>query len=234
MDRIIIGLLKVIFSVIVCITICFIIRKLFPITKELSRKLVHFSLLAVLTVWTYAFDDYLDIVISVFVISLIIYILFLILKKFNALSFFSSIAAERSNDELRKSLVAVSVMFMIVIGIDEGIFDSRTLALASIYAWGPGDAMAALIGKKYGKTKIGKEKKKSFEGTLAMFIFSFISVLLTLLINKEYALYQAIIVSTVTALVTSIVELHVTSAYDTFFCPISAMIVLIIMKILIK
>ena len=47
-------------------------------------------------------------------------------------------------------------MFMLAVGVCWGRLGDRNLALASIFAWGPGDAAAALVGKRYGKNKIGK------------------------------------------------------------------------------
>ena len=48
-------------------------------------------------------------------------------------------------------------MFMLAVGVCWGWLGDRNLALASIFAWGPGDAAAALVGKRYGKNKIGKK-----------------------------------------------------------------------------
>lgn len=59
------------------------------------------------------------------------------------------------------------------------ITKDKLLALAVIYAWGYGDAFAALIGTKFGKHKI--YKKKSLEGTLAMLTTSFITLIVILI-----------------------------------------------------
>ena len=70
------------------------------------------------------------------------------------------LTSERSPGELRKSLCALCLMFMLVTAVCWGWLGERRLALAAIFAWGPGDAAAALIGKRYGKTRLGKAKKK--------------------------------------------------------------------------
>lgn len=62
----------------------------------------------------------------------------------------------------------VYTMFAVVVTICWGFFGDKNLALVSLYAWGFGDAAAALIGKKFGKHKIKApmlDGKKSYEGT---------------------------------------------------------------------
>ena len=49
------------------------------------------------------------------------------------------------------------------------------------FAWAPGDAAAALIGKMFGRHKIGISGKKSMEGSGAMAFCSFVGVLCVLL-----------------------------------------------------
>jgi len=56
--------------------------------------------------------------------------------------------------------------------------------LASVLAWGLGDAAAALVGKRFGRHFVrGRlvEGCKSLEGTFAMFVVSFISVMIVLI-----------------------------------------------------
>jgi len=53
--------------------------------------------------------------------------------------------------------------------------------IAGILPMAFGDAAASLVGQKWGHHKLGKLSKKSFEGTTAMFLVTFISVTLSLL-----------------------------------------------------
>jgi CDP-diglyceride synthetase len=67
-----------------------------------------------------------------------------------------------------------------------GWFGEKYLVIASVFAWGLGDAAAALVGKYFGQHYIeGRlvEGRKSLEGTFAMFVVSFVSVMVVLLIH---------------------------------------------------
>ena len=106
------------------------------------------------------------------------------------------------------------------------------LAIACILAWGPGDAAAALIGKPFGRHKIGREKRKSLEGSIAMFVVSFISVFLCLNYYGKYGILATVIVSILTAFASTVAELVVSNGYDTFYCPVTAMVVIAISEVL--
>ena len=102
--------------------------------------------------------------------------------------------------------------------------------MASLYAWGIGDAAAALIGKQFGKHKInapGLDGKKSYEGTLAMFFVSFISVFSILLYRGGLEIIFCIVISVIVGVVSAIVELYSKDGNDTVFCPLSAMVTLL-------
>ena len=118
-------------------------------------------------------------------------------------------------------------MFSLVILVCWGIFNDKYLVLLSIFAWGFGDALAALIGTKFGKHKL--YKKKSYEGTIAMFVTSFISVFTILLFRGVIPWYFNLIVAFVTALVATTVELFTPNGLDTATCPIASMLSTLLM-----
>ena len=132
--------------------------------------------------------------------------------------------------EIKKSLIHVFVMFSIVITISWGLMGTKYIALAVIFAWGLGDAAAALVGKKHGKIHIeGKyiDGKKTLEGSFAMFLVSFFVIIIILLINTELSWYYNLIISITTAIVNSLVELHTKHGLDTITCPVSIILVLL-------
>ena len=178
-----IGFVYGIGSIAVCAGLVFVIRKFFPVSPEVSRKLLHFSLILVLVAWLYAYETWIAAVLSMAALVLVIYLILSWIDKHEVFAVLSEVTSERRPGEMKKSLCAAGLMFVLVTSVCWGLLHDRSLALASIFAWGPGDAAAALIGKRYGKTKIGREKKKSLEGTLAMFIFSFLSILPIMIIG---------------------------------------------------
>ena len=124
----------------------------------------------------------------------------------------------------------VFTMFAIVVAICWGIFGDKYLALASLYAWGIGDAFAALIGKQFGKHKIKAPKldgKKSYEGTGSMFTVSFLTVTTILLCRGGLGIVPCLIIALVVALVAAVTELYSKNGNDTIICPLSAMVVLL-------
>ena len=154
------GLLYVVGTYFLCASSVLFIRKIVSVPPEVSRKLLHLSAIIVLTVWLYAFADWriTEVTIVVFAVAAHpILLLLLSIKDRPSASSLSNISSERSPGELHKSLSASYLMFMLAVGVCWGWLGDRNLALASIFAWGPGDAAAALVGKRYGKNKIGKK-----------------------------------------------------------------------------
>ena len=153
-----------------------------------------------------------------------------ILKVAEHIKQYSSFTTERKKGELKASLMLVYTMFAIVVTVCWGFFDDKYLALASLYAWGIGDAFAALIGKKYGKHKIhapGLDGKKSYEGTFSMFIISFLTVFAILMYRGGMKTIFCAIISILVAAVSAVTELYSKNGNDTVICPISAMLALL-------
>lgn len=111
---------------------------------------------------------------------------------------------ERKSGELKNSLIFVFGMFALVISICLGVFNDRLLALGVIYSWGFGDAFAALIGTKFGKHRI--YKKKSLEGSVAMFIVAFITVLTVLLCKGTICVYLYLTYTGITTIIKELKE----------------------------
>ncbi len=99
-----------------------------------------------------------------------------------------------------------------------------------MFAWGLGDAAAALVGKRFGRHYIeGKlvEGRKSLEGTLAMFAVSFLSVLMVLLLHGSLAWYGCVQTAALTAAACAVVELYTKGGMDTLTCPFAAAFIMI-------
>ena len=169
--RILQGLLYVVGTYFLCASSVLFIRKIVSVPPEVSRKLLHLSAIIVLTVWLYAFADWriTEIIIVVFAVAAHPILLLLLSIKDRSIkdrptaSSLSNISSERSPGELHKSLSASYLMFMLAVGVCWGLLGDRNLALASIFAWGPGGAAAALVGKRYGKNKIGRSGKNPWK-----------------------------------------------------------------------
>lgn len=201
-------------------------RVLIKIPDELFRKILHFILLGSIFTFAFAFDTWWVSALAAIIFELVVYPILVLCEHIKN---YSKITTERKKGELKTSLLLVFTMFAVVISVCWGIFNDRYLVIASILAWGVGDAFAALIGKKYGKHKV-KDKhadgKKSYEGTLAMFISSFISVAVVLTFRGGLTPVGYIVIPVATAAASAIAELYSKNGLDTVICPLTAMVVI--------
>lgn len=203
-----------------------IVRFLIKMPDELFRKILHFVLLGSVFVFVFAFDTWWMSALASIIFEVVVYPILIIFEKFKN---YSEITTERKKGELKASLLLVFTMFAVVIAVCWGLFNDRLLVIASILAWGVGDAFAALVGKKYGKHKIKAkytDGKKSYEGTIAMFVSSLVSVAAVLIFRGGLSTVGYVLIPIVTAAVSAIAELYSKNGMDTVICPISAMIVI--------
>ena len=201
---------------------CFI-----KIPNELFRKILHGILLGSLFIFIFAFDTWWIVALEAVAFAIIVYPILMFFEGFKG---FSQLTTERKAGELKKSLLLVFFMFATVVIVCWGWMGDKYLVLASVSAWGFGDAAAAMIGKRFGKHKITwryTDGKKSLEGSLAMFVVSMISVAIVLLIRGGLNLVGYVVVSSVVALVSAVAELYSKGGNDTVICPVSAMVVLL-------
>ena len=118
------------------------------------------------------------------------------------------------------------VSFAILIPI---LWQFPAILVTSLMPMTWGDAFAAIIGKRFGAhTYSAMGQTKSIEGSLAMFVFSFVAVTLTFLIF--YApLTTSLIVGIVVALVTTMVEAFSPWGLDNLTVPIASAILLMLL-----
>lgn len=202
-------------------------RFLIKIPNELFRKILHCILLGSLLMFTFAYGEWWISALAAVIFEIIVYPLLIVLERFKN---FSEITTERKKGELKSSLLLVFTMYAVVVTICWGWLGDKYLALAAIYAWGFGDAAAALVGKKFGKHKIKwkiTDGKKSMEGSLSMFVVSFISVMIILSYRGGLSVVAIIVTSFVTAVLSTLAELCSKDGNDTVICPMSAMVVLV-------
>lgn len=202
-------------------------RMLIKIPDELFRKILHSILLGSLLIFVFCFPDWLSAALGAAGFAIAVYPILLMLERMRG---FSRVTTERKKGELRASLLLVFGMFAVVISVCWGWLGDRWLVLASVYAWGWGDATAALAGKRWGKHKIRfgpTDGKKSIEGSAAMFFISLISVTVILLCRGGFGVAGYLVIPPVTALVSTVAELYSKDGYDTAICPLSAMAALL-------
>lgn len=211
----------------ICASSALLLHAFFPIPSEVFRKLLHMILLGSLSVWVFAFPTWQMSALTSVAFALLVYPL---LSLAEHLKGFSQLLTERKTGEIKHSLLLVFAMYALVISICWGWLGDKLLGLASIYAWGFGDAAAALVGKRFGKHPLrwkGLNGKKTAEGTFAMFAVSFCSVVCVLMLRGGLPFAGLLFIAAITAAVSALVELYTPNGMDTFTCPMAAMAVLL-------
>lgn len=227
MNPILLGTLNLIIYFVIAAGTALLCRLFFTIPDEIFRKTLHFILLGSFLVFIFSYPTWKITALSAILFEILVYPVLIFFERFKG---YSSLTTERKKGELKNSLLLVFTMFAIVVAICWGIFSDKYLALASLYAWGIGDAFAALIGKKFGKHKIKAPKldgKKSYEGTLSMFAVSFITVTVILFYRGGLDVIPCLTTSLIVAAVSTVTELYSKNGNDTIICPLSAMAALL-------
>ncbi len=211
----------------VCAVSALVARCFVTMPDEVFRKILHCIVLVSILVFTYGFDTWwLAAVAALMLVAMI----FPVVALAERICDFSQLLVERKPGEIKRSLVVAFCMFAALIAVCWGWMGEKYLVVASVFAWGFGDAAAALVGKRFGRHYIeGRlvEGRKSLEGTLAMFAVSFITVLLVLLVSGSLAWYAYVPTALLTAVVCALVELYTRGGMDTLTCPLAAAAILI-------
>ena len=152
---------------------------------------------------------------------------------------YDRLVTQKSPGELKKSLSMYFAMLALLTAVLWGIFQHPLLAAASVLMWGTGDAAAALVGIPFGKHKIpGKlsDGKKSWEGSIAMFLTAWICGCIVLKMGEETAAAvsfagSAFLCSGAGALAGTIAEFLSPGELDTVTVPTSIAIILLILSV---
>ena len=143
---------------------------------------------------------------------------------------FTKFTTQRKEGEFASSMVLAFVVMTLSIAVCWGVFGSRHLVLACVYAWGVGDAFAALVGKQFGRHKLRfryADPRKSVEGSAAMFVTSALAVLLVLLSQDRLPPAAYAVIPAAGAGAAALVEMITRDGRDTLYCPAAAMLVII-------
>jgi dolichol kinase len=203
------------------------LRRLIRIPDELFRKMLHFILLFSYIPFAFAFETWWRSVILAVAMEIIIYP---ILAQAEHLPMFSSFVNERKSGEFKHSLILAFTMLAVCNTVCWGVLGDKYLGLACMYAWGVGDAFAALVGKRFGRHKITwkyADRHKSVEGSAAMFVTSAIAAACVLLAHHHLTLPAYLVIPVVGAGAATVVEMVSKGGYDTVLCPTAAMAVMI-------
>ncbi|MGI6735402.1 MAG: phosphatidate cytidylyltransferase [Bacilli bacterium] len=178
--------------------------------------------------FTYIFDYWWTSLISLALFMSVALVGLTIIEKY---SFYPELLAERKPGEIKRSISIAFIVFMTIIGVVWGILgkEYKYIIIASVLAWGIGDALAALVGKRE-KTKVITNKlvksTKTIEGSVAMFVSSAIVIFLVIYFMGNNPIWYSIIISLVAGVVATLTEMWTKEGWDTLSVPIAVMIIL--------
>lgn len=202
-------------------------RALVKIPNELFRKILHFILLGAYIPLVFAFQTWWKA--SALALGLI-GVFYPVLALAEKLPAYGAFITQRKKGEIKNSMILALTMMALSTCVCWGIFGDRYLVLACVYAWGVGDAFAAIVGKQFGKHKFRvkfADPHKSVEGTIAMFLSSGIAVTVVLLVRGGLGFGSCLLIAMAASAVTASVELCTRGGFDTFTCPAAAMVVIL-------
>lgn len=192
-----------------------IIYKRFDV--ELSRKFVHiFSSLFALS-FPFIISNHLTLLfLSIF------FSIFIFIFKFY-----------KNKDSLLKSVVDIDrktigeILFPMSIYLVFIFSKEYYFYLISLLVLALSDALAAIIGKKYGKIKIPIEQDfKTLEGSLTFFIITFLAVKIPLILFSNFHLLNIILISFIIAILITMLELISIYGTDNIFIPLGGLFLL--------
>jgi len=208
--------------------ILIIVRFTTNVPDYIFRKLLHVVAFTSIIPLAYSTNIwFIAVAVEIFFLIIVIAALWF----FEKFSFYKKLFVEKRKHEVILSFITLFSLIAIMLAIFWGLLGEmhKYIAIAAIMAWGPGDAVAAIVGKKYGNHKLqGKmiEGVKSVEGSVGMAITSFVCVLPILLLMSNHPWYISLAFSLLVAPLASLTELFTKKGFDTITVPIVSAIVL--------
>jgi len=208
--------------------ILIIVRFTTNVPDYIFRKLLHVVAFTSIIPLAYSTNIwFIAVAVEIFFLIIVIAALWF----FEKFSFYKKLFVEKRKHEVILSFITLFSLIAIMLAIFWGLLGEmhKYIAIAAIMAWGPGDAVAAIVGKKYGNHKLqGQmiEGVKSVEGSVGMAITSFVCVLPILLLMSNHPWYISLAFSLLVAPLASLTELFTKKGFDTITVPIVSAIVL--------
>ncbi len=158
-------------------------------------------------------------------------VIYPLLALFEKEPWYPRLFVEKRKGEIKCSMLMLFLMFAALTALCWGLFGERVLCAASILMWGTGDAAAALTGIPLGKHKARlpfTDGKKSWEGSGAMFLVSFLVGSVVLIFLQEMPAPRGLLTAAAGALVGAAAELFSPSELDTVTVPAAIALVLLL------
>ena len=206
---------------VVCASLLVILRFTTKVPDYIFRKLLHFVAFLSILPLVYCTDIWW---IAVAAVVLFLLVIIFVLHIAEGFAFYKPLFVEKGKHEVIISFVSLFGLIGLLLAAFWGGFgpECRYIAVGAIMAWGPGDAVAAIVGKTRGKHKLrGKwiEGTKSIEGSVGMAVTAFLCTLPVLLTMSALPWYISLLFAVLVAPAASLTELYTRKGFDTITVP---------------
>lgn len=218
--------------IVLAVCLLLLIRFLFKPDREVFRKILHTAAYCCSAAFVGFTENWLPASLASALVAAIVYPLLALGER---LSCYSAFFNQRRPGEVKRSMLLLFLTFSVLNAFGWGVMHSRWLSVCAILMWGPGDAAAALVGRRFGRHKITlplADRKKSWEGSLAMTAVSFLCGAVCLTLCGVFPLGKALFAALMTAPAAACVELITKNGDDTVTVPTVNMLVLSLLTIL--
>lgn len=211
-------------------TVLIVVRFTTKVPDYVFRKLLHIVAFTSILPLVFCTEDVRAACIAEIAFLVLVIVALLVCEKF---PFYKSLFVEKGKHEVLVSFVMLFGLMTVLMAVFWGGFgaDFKYIAVGAIMAWGPGDAAAAIVGKKAGKHKLSGrfiEGTKSVEGSVAMALTSFVCTFAVLITMSALPWYVALAFSAAVAPVASLTELFTKRGMDTVTVPFTSCLVLML------
>lgn len=214
-----------------CLTIAAVLALLVKINQKMDgepfRKLLHTIAYSCPVLIIHFSSTWQTASMTLAVIAIIVYPLLALVEKH---PYYAKFFFERRDGEVKLSMLQLFLGTAFISAVCWGIFNMKHLAGCAILMWGPGDAAAALLGKRYGRHKINlplADHHKSWEGSISFMVCAIIAGTIWLSIFSDMSLLSIMITTLITAMAGAYTELVTKGGFDTITVPTANMVVLI-------
>ena len=216
----------------VCVIVIVTCRLTMNIPQPVFRKMLHFIAMTALPFMIMVGDSWYP---PVIILGAMIVIAYPLLAMAERWSGFAHFFVQKRDGEIKQSLLDLCIPQIVLTLIFYAWLDLPYVVAAGVLTWGVGDTFAALIGIKYGRHKVPfkhADRKKSWEGTIAGGLSSFVTCLAVLLLASPFGLAKSILLALITAPVSAGVELFSKNGNDTITVSAANCIVLTLLSLI--
>ncbi|MGM9618883.1 MAG: TSUP family transporter [Oscillospiraceae bacterium] len=203
------------------IVVILLLRLCCRLPREVCRKLLQFPALASVVFMLYVAETWVAAVLCAVVFCLAVYPVLCALEKWEG---YTDLFIERRPGEVKKSLFLLFGTHTALAAFCCGLLHRPYIAVTAIIVWGVADTAAALWGKRFGKRHIRlphADSHKTWEGSAAMAVTSFVTGAAVLLAASPLAWWKCVLFSLLAAPVSAAAELYSHNGNDTVTVPVA-------------